>query len=556
MSLSDRDRLYSDSDAIDAEAYEELVTALRPTCPPPLPKPNGLALFRSLGVNVIRLLLTYFNLQDFMRVTATSRWLYGFGTDPVLLSQYVPVLPATESEVTLRMCIVNKWREQALITRKRELKVDVVLDPQLVQVIHAAVFYSRVVLFSLSGGRLIVWECVKSTPKIIWNCEGVANLQHFTIVPEGAALLGTTQVVNIAHKWLYDSYQSKHTYRLSLPFNAQSGHIYRAKGALWVAVAVRGNITVYTEGLEQLYYFPCSLPYDWSSVLLAPSAQGLLFVLPTHWQVYNLNKGLVKQYKTPLFSTILQADVLTVPCEGREKLYIITLGYTTHPRLYANRQFLLLSVNSFKILNQLLIVSHSSSNFTVYKAGIDRVQVLSTLKPTFPYHSFHATSSHIVAINTTTRQHWDGQRYWTDYALKVGFLSYEGAVFHTQILENVSEDSVFAFRSEVIITGKHYQLACGVVRIVRYLLDETGKPRTLDQMCEECKQTWVPSVLETNREHIWLQRRLAKRDKRAGEKELERKKRLKYWKTKLLQYSKRAIKLEIDTGLLESSSNG
>ena len=91
--------------------------------------------------------------------------------------------------------------------------------------------------------------------------------------------------------------------------------------------------------------------------------------------------------------------------------------------------------------------------------------------------------------------------------------------------------------------------------IVRYLVDARGKGKTLDQLYEEYKSTIVGSCVETGKEEIWLRRRLAKRDKRTKEKELKLKKLLKYWKTKLHKNFQRVLRLEIDSGLLESFSS-
>jgi hypothetical protein len=122
---NDPDQLYSDADAIDPEAYEELVTSLQPVMPvlPPitLPKPDGFPLFRSLGVNVIRLLLTYFDLTDFVRITTVNHWFYTFGTDPALLSRYGSADFVQVIGLTMRMSFLINCRHKALMRRKRRM---------------------------------------------------------------------------------------------------------------------------------------------------------------------------------------------------------------------------------------------------------------------------------------------------------------------------------------------------------------------------------------------------------------------------------------------------
>jgi len=233
-------------------------------------------------------------------------------------------------------------------------------------------------------------------------------------VSEGIALLLSNTIINIAQKWLDASDNANKIYSLSLPYNTTGGLIRRAKGALWVAVTVLGNITVYTQELVQAYYFPRSPLYDPYSVLLVPSAQGLLFALPTLWLAYDFGTGLVKQQSAPSLYTITHAAVLTVPCEAQEKYYIITLGFKGTTKLYADLRLLdIADVNSIR-------------KYYSFKTNIN-------LNPEIHnFDSFEATASYLIRCD--------------DYR-KMSFLSYDGKLLCTITL-NGWLDQLFVLKSK------------------------------------------------------------------------------------------------------------
>jgi len=267
-------------------------------------------------------------------------------------------------------------------------------------------------------------------------------------VCEGIALLLPNTIINIAKKWLDASDNANKIYSLSLPYNTTGGLIRWAKGALWVAVTVQGNITVYTQELVQAYYFPRSPLYDPYSVLLVPSAQGLLFALPTLWLAYDFGTDLVKQQSAPSLYTITHAAVLTVPCETQEKYYIITLGFKGTTKLYADLKLLDREAKSFRIINTILITMSDLYKCTLYIADINSIrkhysfETSINLNPEIHnFDSFEATASYLIVT-----QRCDDYR-------KMSFLSYDGKLLRTITL-NGRLDQLFVLKSksEVYIT--------------------------------------------------------------------------------------------------------
>lgn len=243
-------------------------------------------------------------------------------------------------------------------------------------------------------------------------------MQDNSINSEGAALLGSAELINIVSDWD----KTERISSLLLSFNATSGVVRRLKGAKWLAVAVQGSVTVFTQELEHLYYFPWNAQYERSSILLAPSTQGLVYVLPSCWLIYNLNSGLAKQRAVPLFDILLEAEVLIVPCEDKDKHYIVTLGFSGDQRkLYSNYKLLDTGVSAIRVCNPVLLVFRGDRNLTLYKANIDCIYACRSFK----CHDDCYYSTNLHFLTSAYFAIFDRNLKYELNGFRVSFISYE-----------------------------------------------------------------------------------------------------------------------------------
>lgn len=426
---NDCDRLYSDMDAVDTREDEES------------PISNGPNPLQSLGVNVVRLLLTYLPSGDYLRVAKVCLWLYTMCCDPALFALCCPVELALEPSTNVRKLHQRMQRQEKLRSSKGVLQVPSRFVYIFSSFLHVEEFNSRIVYFMTSRRALMVWKGetkIKEYDLPFWS----EKIQGLSVVPEGVAILGLFEVVNITNKWGNGSCpQSERIYRNNTHGFAKGGLIRRVKGAQWVAVAIKGHISVYSEELLQVYYFPCSRFYDPSSILLAPSAQGLLYVLPApHWLFYDFDSGREVQQSAPPLSTVTNAQVL--PCEGQEQHYIVTLG--KEGVLYADLTLLERGVMSFRIINQVLITLSDLGICTIYMAGIESVRRyyscdLSRNLRLIDFEDFAFASACLMVT----------ERNQAGY--KVKLFSYEGKFLYTLNKEQILRFRLLRSKSELFI---------------------------------------------------------------------------------------------------------
>ena len=563
MSLSDSDRVYSEADALDPEAIEALISSIQPVIPRQTMRKQGEKhVFQSLGVNVTRVLLSYFDLEDFMKVTCVCRWLYRFGSDEGLLSRYSQIMERQNESVTIRMSIVDAWREQALISKPRPLHIDSVFDPALTSLFHVELIHSRLICFSLHRSRLYVWELKGRNNHIIDSFEAVDRVCDFAISSDGAALLGESKVVNIPYQWLHTSYQPKLTYTLSPSYSLSSALIRRPEASPWVAVSVQGSISIYSNSLELLHFYPYPLPIqDRSSVLLAPSSHfGLLLLTPTQLIRYKPALKLMKIGVLAQFISIVQADCMVIRRENQYKYYVITLGYDGKRRIYANNELLpQTDVNFFSISQNILLICQDFSQFTLYKADFSHIKQYFSFKTSLKFASIYSTSAHIILYQPSPVSFYNDKGQVVRYTEgQISFLTYRGGLIHSQKVENVDVSAVFPFRSDVVVVGNTAKCGnAGVVSVLRYFTD--GKSRKTEEIVEENRKIiakYIEKRLNENEKRtFWLLRRQENRENRKKIQELALQRLSKYWKNKKIAFITRFLREEIAIALRNIALN-
>ena len=533
------DTLYTEHSVFSEDLYRSLVSDLtsRPHCT--RIRPSGLKLFQSLGVNVTRLLLTYFSLPDFLRVTTVCKWFYRVGNDPEALAVYVPHETVPGLDIgEARVAFTEKYRDTALRNKAKPLHKDVVFTTEYTSVIGVKTIAARLVLFSLYEDRLYVWECSEGEGRTIGVYTGVKDAVGWWVGEDGAALIGTNRLVYIESRWVSSGADERTTHTLDFPTEAFQASVHKLHRFPFIALSRNATVTVYTVDLEAVRVIELTEAEVICGKLCAPRVNRpvVVFATPSKCVVLDVTSGKATVHNSPPVEYVEKVDILTLPSTSPPRDYLFIQGFQQDSfYLYSNSSLLVTNVNTFYVHASSLLVFVRPYKFNVYSASVASILLTHTVTlPTITFGFLLHSHSKLVGVQSTQTEKYLHAWPRRGYQTKIWFADASGAVIVTDVLSDVYVDTAYATRNEVVVVGLHSSGKLRSVVIVRYLRDgkEDGVvAERYERYVKGQEGGWV-AVSEEERYARVMEWRKIRREDKWKKRERERLRKTKYWKQK------------------------